>query len=226
MKGPESCDGMIEMSARVSRKHETRSQSVAGNGNRVGGDLTRQFQSVTGKLEDYSPRNMILCLKFIVTLSRHTKRQGDGSVLNIISYSWRNVVLWLEGRVQFPGTLTRQSQGVSRDWTSIGLDNYSPSNEKLKSELDGRIRTLRWEGMVHFPGNMTRQSQNITKEWNSIEVTTTWTTISDLIIEGLLQFPGNVTRQLQGDWTSLGEEPYKASARGTILDSPTFFFCK
>ena len=170
MKGPESCDGMIEMSARVSRKHETRSQSVAGNGNRVGGDLTRQFQSVTGKLEDYSPRNMILCLKFIVTLSRHTKRQGDGSVLNIISYSWRNVVLWLEGRVQFPGTLTRQSQGVSRDWTSIGRDNYSPSNERLMSELDGRIKTLRWESMVHFPGNMTRQSQNITKEWNSIGV--------------------------------------------------------
>ena len=51
MKGPESCDGMIEMSARVSRKHETMSQSVAGNGNRVGGDLTRQFQSVPGKLE-------------------------------------------------------------------------------------------------------------------------------------------------------------------------------
>ena len=110
MKGRESCDGMIEMSARVSRKHETTPQSVAGNGNRVGADLTRQSQSVTGKLMAYSPRNMICRLKCIVTLPWYMTRQGDETVLNIISYNRRNVILWLEGRVQFPGTLTRQSR--------------------------------------------------------------------------------------------------------------------
>ena len=93
--------------------------------------------------DNCSPRNMIWCTECIVKLSSYLTRQWGWASLQG-NLSSRNVILWFEGRLQFPGTLTRQSEDVARDWTGIGGDNYSSSNKQLRSELERRIGNWCW----------------------------------------------------------------------------------